>query len=181
MSEKKIIVIVISCLLGLLLIFLTPKGTDPIKDAIINTETGDIAYAYYNSQYSVVYLVVYDVEGNRLFSKTLDSGGGGSHVELLYNDDVINVRAERKNIRYSYNRDGSVNYEKRLGDDAYEGHTEFSGWKHSYRKYTFTTDKATYVFREEVFPKYIFNNNCELSIEYPDGTKTVLYYDEAKK
>ncbi|MBR7167821.1 MAG: hypothetical protein IKD33_03320, partial [Bacteroidales bacterium] len=149
-SEKKIIVIVISCLLGLLLIFLTPKGTDPIKDAIINPENGDIAYAYYNSQYSVVYLVVYDVEGNRLFSKTLKTDRGGGNVALLYNGDVINARAGIGGNYFAYNRDGSVNYEKRLGDDAYEGHTEFSGWKHSYRKYTFTTDKATYVFREEV-------------------------------
>ena len=98
MHRKKILFIVIGCIIGLLFILLIPKGVDSIQNVVVNPENGDIAYVSFNNEYSVIYLVVFDSLGNELFSETLDSGGGGTQAYLVYKGNTLNICSGRKKL-----------------------------------------------------------------------------------
>ncbi len=176
-KEKKIIIITLGCVLGLLLIMLIPKGIDPLENAVVNPINGDIAYTYFNYEYSVICLSVYDSGGNKLFSKNLDSGGGGTVAYFAFSGETLNVCSGRNRKMYAFNRDGSNASENIMSKDELTDIMEFTGWKKAFNKKTFTSNGNTYVYEKAPFPKYIFNNYCKLYIEKNDGERFVIYED----
>ena len=167
----------IGCIIGLLFILLIPKGVDSIQNVAVNPENGDIAYVSFNNEYSVIYLVVFDSLGNELFSETLDSGRGGTQAYLVYKGNTLNICSGRKKAMYAFNRDGKQTTENILSKDEIINVYNFQGWNKSHRTKWMSVNNNKYVYREAPFPKYIFNNFCELYIEKSDGTRIVLYQD----
>ena len=113
------------------------------------------------------------------FSETLDSGGGGSHAYLMYSGDTLKVCSGREKRYYAFNRDGSFSTDPYTGTDELRSTLDFQGWQTSHRKKAISVNGNNYVYKEAPFPTYIFDNRCELYIEKSDGTRIVLYENEA--
>lgn len=75
-----------------------------VEDAVVDTQTGDIAFGYSTGNGFVV--EVYSSDGNRLFFKNLNAYGGV--IRLCYQDGSLYVKAGRENIRPKFDRSGEV-------------------------------------------------------------------------
>lgn len=177
--NKKVMIVVVGCIVGLLGILFIPKGIDPIENAIVNPINGDIAYTYADYESSVIRLVVYDALGNKLYTKALDSGGGGVNAYMSFSGNTLNVCSGRDRKMYAFDRDGSNATQNIMSKEELTELFSFSGWDKNRNKLIYTLNGNKYVYEKSPFPKYIFNNYCKLYIENGSGDSITLYYDSS--
>ena len=114
-----------------------------VEDAVVDTQTGDIAFGYSTGNGFVV--EVYSSDGNRLFFKNLNAYGGV--IRLCYQDGSLYVKAGRENIRPKFDRSGEVvSYgEEPEGGFAYD---TFDGWAQENGNFSFRLGATVYRYSE---------------------------------
>lgn len=170
MNSKKATAIIIVCILGICLLYMLPTEVEDITNAAINEETGDIAFSYTDSsgRIEVIRLVVFNKEGEKLFSKSflLD----GSYTYLSFHENKLYVSVGRTDELHCFEMDGSDSAEPVLTLDDVKAVCKFSRWDHSFGKYTYSYGDYLYCYNEPS----VFNHYSSVTITRGEETKIIF-------
>ena len=169
MNTKKVTAIIIICILGIFLLYMLPTDVVTISNAVVNEETGDIAFAYADSsgRIDVIRVVVFNKEGEKLFSKSFEING--SHTDLCFSENKLYVSLARTDEFYCFEMDGSDS-EPALTLDDVKAYNKFSGWEHSFGKYTYSYGDYLYCYNEPS----VFSHYSSVTITYGNETKIIF-------
>ena len=165
--NKKYILIACVCIVGLLIIALLPKEAEPILDATVNEQNGDIAIAYYeNSSFgSVLCVVVFDREGRELFA---DSFWVSTGAEMAFKDNILCVTVGYKDELHGYDREGNEVGSLMSPEAIRKAEAGFERWSGFFTQ-TYTLDEYTYCYKQPT----IFRRNAQLTLTHGNDCVTI--------
>ena len=167
--DKKVTLLVLICIVGILLVCALPKNADRITNAIVNETNGDVAFCYYDSSGKIDVLRVdwYSKDGEEILSETFFSDGG-SHAYLFFYEDNLCINIGRTNKTHFFDREGkelSIN----VMPEEIRSRDSFEEWEHSIGKISYTLGQYEYVYENPRLLKdkaklTITNNNSSVII-----------------
>ena len=170
--------IIVACLIVVLfpiVALLIPKNQRTIENAVVNSITGDIAIVYYNyDNGGTIELLLYDIDGNLLLSKSHPSNGG-SHSKLCFIGTDIHLYVSRTNASYAYSKEG--NSVKAMTSTQWEdvSSKEWIGWESKNNSKKYEMGEYTYCYEKTPYPKSLFNSRCLVQIQNSkDKTNVIL-------
>lgn len=178
-----IIVVVITFLLAML--SSNYLSFREIKDACVDSNTGNVTIAYYRDSGFVI--KTFNSNGEKIFGKYIDTaGGGGFHVEYIgeYLYVYASPKGQKEDALYIY--DGEMNLiskEFNLDRDSELMKSiidsEFSGWKKSGRIREYVSGKNKYCYTVSSFWRRIVGiGNCQMYIEDENGNTVEIYFSD---
>ena len=175
MKDIKYGLLAIAIVLMLLLIIFAPnKNTTRIEDAVIDPETGAIAFTYFYSRTANIVLTVCDSTGEVLFSKGIDSAGGSASA-ISFIDGNVCIYVSRTNTLLTYTKGGEL-IEKQE-DVQLNVPSPWRDWDSARGQRSFTWNGNIYVYEQTPFPQYVVKEECCLYVRLPSGEEKTLYYD----
>ena len=178
--SKKMINIIVTCLIVFLLptiLLFIPKKRQAIENAMVNSETGDIAIVYYNfGNGGTIELFLYDVEGALLFHKSHPSSGG-SHSKIFFVGTDVHIYVSRTDTAYAYGRDGySVGT---IPSNEWRNITsnDWIGWESELGSKKYETKEYIYFYKETPYPESLLSSKCYLEIYNKDTESSVVLFE----
>ena len=163
-NNHKYILIAVCCIIGLLVIFLVPDGSNNLTDAIVNESNGDIAITYYDYDSHRLNIRLYDREGNLLFHHNYYTEGGTASYMLFLGDDVA-LYLCRIRVVYLFDRNG---VEKQLTEEALtvkERDVHWEGWTSSIGNKTYSCGDYVYLYETAPYFKSLFSGESRISVK----------------
>ena len=89
--NKKTIIILCGCLIGLFIIAIIPKDIVDLSCAVVNPNNGDIAISYLDTSggVSAIRVIAFNKRGRELFTEAYYKTGG--HAALAFKEDILGV------------------------------------------------------------------------------------------
>lgn len=170
MNSKKVAIIIIVCILGILLIYMLPTEVTDITNAAVNAETGDIAFCYldYSGRTEVLKVAVFNKEGQKLFSRSFLPNG--SYADLLFHEGKLYVCVGRTEDLYCLQMDGSDFPEPVLAIEDVKATDAFSGWGYLSRQHTYSWGEYMYCYNEPG----VFSHHASMTITHGENTKIIF-------
>lgn len=167
--NKKAVFIICACIIGLVCILLIPKNVEEINNAAVNSENGDIALCYfdYSGSSVVMRVVVFDKNGEKLFSKGYFES---ICAEMLFDGEELCITVGKNNKKYSFDRNGEETDNDISIEEIKEG-VAFNGWNYSSGKYTCYFENYEYCYKQAT----IFSRNAIVTIS--NGERVVTIYE----
>ncbi|MBR2342745.1 MAG: hypothetical protein IKA64_00655 [Clostridia bacterium] len=166
---KKYVVLFCAIVIGLIIIALIPKNADRISNAVVNVENGDIAFCYtdYSGRASALRIVLFDKNGEKLFSKSTYAAEG--YASLGFRDNILFVCCGKsQDITYSFDRAGAE-VTPNMTIEEVKKITAFQGWKSSFGKKTYELNGYIYCYEAPT----IFKDKSKFTITYGDKVKII--------
>ena len=174
MNKKYIILSVITVLSFL---FLIPKNTVRIENAVVNTSNGDIAFSYVDKQYDwITSIFLYSKDGSLLFKDDITTHGRHLFIEFVNDSLMVYVGGHSDEIEcYLYSRTGDVNKSLVLAESMNKPN-DWKNWNSKYGEKSYAFSEYKYVYEYAPYPKSLFNSSCVLYIKNTDNeTSTVIF------
>jgi len=177
MKKKYIILSVIIFIIFLSFLFLIPKNTVRIENAVVNTSNGDIAFSYIDKQYDwITKIFLYSKDGSLLFKDDITTHGRHLFIEFVNDSLMVYIGGHSDKIEcYLYSRTGVVNKSFVLAESMKKP-GNWKNWNLKYGKKSYVFSNCKYVYEYTPYPKSLFNSTCVLRIENTDNkTSTVIF------
>ena len=170
MKSKRMIAMVVVCILGVLLIYMLPTDVVHITNATVNDETGDIAFCYTDSSGGIEMLriVVFNKAGEKLFSRSFVANG--AHADMLFYEGKLSAIVGRDNDYYCIEMDGSDSVDFTLPAEDVMNSGSFSGWHYCLGKHTYLCGDYLYCYNEPS----VFSHYSSITITYGNETKIIF-------
>ena len=175
-NKANIIIVCLIVFIVPIIALLIPKNQQIIENAIVNSQTGDIAIVYYNyDNGGTIELFLYDVEGTLLFTKSHPSNGG-SHSKITFVGTDIHLYVSRTDIAYAYSREGCSVEKMSVNEWKNISLNEWVGWESERGSKRYMTKNHTYFYEKTPFPESLLNSKCSVKIYNKKmGTTVVLF------
>lgn len=167
MSVKKGLILVSIGIIVIAIIMLLPKGDYGLVDAVVNNETGDVAFCRLDNsgKKEILKISVFNKDGELIFTKAIIANDGGVASLDFYDNNLYVYYGRVTKEIYIFDSsgarvDGIVPAEKR---------SSFDGWDFSYGKYTYTTGDYEYCYNEPT----IFRHSASLTIKVGEVKKEI--------
>lgn len=182
MEKKKTIFFVVLTVVTFLLALLAANvgSFTELKDACVDAADGDVAICYYGS-----FVKVYNREGELIFSKSLNTeGGGGMYVQYI--DSYLYVYLDRPNQLLVYDKDYNLlpESENKSIYSSYRASFESNTWDEWDKRdggMYYRLGDLEYCYEKSPFWKNIFKNGeCRLFVRGANGEEITIYESKSK-
>lgn len=167
---KKAIIISIGCILLLLFIVLVPNEVAELKNAVVNSENGDIAFAYadYTGRTAMLRVTLCSKDGTVLFSKKISTDLNNVGIAFVKSNVYVCVgRIEHKT--YCFNRSGNAMDFEFLSKEFIHECDAFDGWDFSFGKRTCAFGEYKYQYNTPTF----FKHSAKLTVRNEENITTI--------
>lgn len=156
-----------------------------IKDACVDTNTGNITIIYSNGVGMVIQ--TYNSDGEKIFGQTINNTQGGGAMYAEYVGSNLYVYLSRSDILYAF--DQEMNQISKESDpdrdsDLMESiiDSEWSGWEKSGRTRQYVNGNTEYYYVTSSFWERIVGaGSCEMLIKDTNGNSKQIFHSNKLK
>jgi len=163
--RKIIFLICTTIALILIVTFIIPTDASEIFDADVNSKNGDIAFCYRDYDTDLIKVLVFNKDGEKLFSHAFNNSGVASLAFIEGRLFVYLFRAEQM-----YECDVLKNQVNTSVDsDRLDGKKDFDGWSSSSGEKSFSFGEYVYTYKSPT----VFSDKAKLTIKNGDEVKVI--------
>ncbi len=173
--NKKTVVLIICVFVFYLLFFAGYNFSSELKDATVNSQTGELAIAYYEKN---IVVSTYDASGALLYSVVVDDQSGGRYITVLwYENNILNVEMAG-DVLVQIDSNGTILSKEKLSSKS-DREPWQTGWKKALNKQTTDLDGTIYCYDNKNFlSRRFLKQRRTMSIIASSGVETIVWQSD---